>query len=267
MKNSIKDMVLNYLYMESISKKDEVSYYFNEIYNKKKKYYTINKDRILSRVKGSGSKLDEVMKFDCSFNDRGMITGTDEVGRGCIFGPVIAVTVMYNKIFPGEDPVFQFVNDSKKLDKRKRELIFFSALKADLDFSIGFSTVDYIERYNILNATVNAMRMSLKKYIKADSVNLIDGRFPIGIFDNSIMVIKGDCRSFAIGLASIMAKSIRDLLMTALSKIYPDYMIENNMGYGTVQHFKKIDENGYTELHRESFLKKHFQKQRQRMLI
>jgi len=261
-KNVISKVVERYLYQEKICRKTEIMESFSNMMEKEQDRYKLPDLKLKSSKEGLKSKLD----FDRSFSSGGIITGTDEVGRGCLFGPVFTATVKYNPCSDAIHSVLALVDDSKKLTADMRKSILFHTLENNIVFSLGFSTVDYIERNNILSATVNAVRMSLAG-IGNDAYHLIDGKFPVYFGSNAQAVTKGDSQSFAIGLASIIAKAVRDYLIIALSDFYPGYCLEKNMGYGTNLHYSGIDSHGPTELHRLSFLKGYFLRKKQGSLI
>lgn len=179
------------------------------------------------------------------------ICGVDEAGRGPLAGPVCAAAVILpeNKIIDG-------VNDSKKLSEKKRELLFEVIKKEAVAFNIAFSTVEEIEEYNILNATMLAMKRAVEGLeIKADYA-IIDGNKTPNLEIPCESIVKGDANSMSIASASILAKVSRDRLCYEYAKKYPHYMFEKHKGYGTKLHTEKIREYGPCEIHRMSFLTK-----------
>lgn len=193
--------------------------------------------------------------FDNHFNKK--IIGVDEVGRGPLAGPVVAAACHFtrsnNKIIK-----LKLFNDSKKLSKEKRERCFKHILelkkKSLIKFNIGISTVKEIDLYNILNATLLAMKRAIQKTYVNKSLILIDGNVKPTIRGRDCQtVIKGDQKSISIAAASIIAKIYRDNIMTKLSNNFPYYGWDKNMGYGTSQHKNAINLIGYSEQHRKSF--------------
>lgn len=179
------------------------------------------------------------------------ICGVDEAGRGPLAGPVCAAAVILpeNKIIDG-------VNDSKKLSEKKRELLFDVIKNEAVAYSIAFSTVEEIEEYNILNATMLAMKRAVEGLeVKADYA-IIDGNKTPDLEILCESIVKGDANSMSIAAASILAKVSRDRLCFEYSKKYPEYMFEKHKGYGTKLHIDKIKEYGPCEIHRMSFLTK-----------
>jgi ribonuclease HII len=176
------------------------------------------------------------------------IAGVDEAGRGPLAGPVVAAAV----IFPKEVSIAG-VNDSKKCAAKKRDELF--ELIMDQALCIGIGIVDHVEidRINILQATILAMRIALDKLnIQPDQV-LVDGnsfKHDTLRFQN---IIGGDAKSFTIAAASIIAKVTRDRIMNEMDINYPQYGFAKHKGYGTRQHVDAIRLHGLCEIHRRSF--------------
>ena len=175
------------------------------------------------------------------------IIGVDEVGRGCLAGPVFAAAIKLDqKNFP------EGINDSKKLNKPKR-LEIFKALIKKCEYSVGISSVKEIEELNILQSSLLAMNRALKKINIKNHVILVDGNFSPDKDKNIRTVIKGDQKCISIAAASIIAKVSRDLFMEELSLKFPNYNWEKNCGYGTKKHLEAIKKFGITEHHRKTF--------------
>jgi len=182
--------------------------------------------------------------------------GIDEVGRGAVFGPVFSAVVVLNqknKFILKKSGI----TDSKKLTAKKRKSLLQKILLLSSDYGIGQSSVREIDKLGIRFATELSMIRALKKLKKKPSELIIDGPLLLrpwnGIQKN---IISGDSKFTAIASASIVAKVSRDNLMERLDKKYSGYLIFKNKGYGTRDHFALIKENGITNLHRKSFLKK-----------
>ncbi len=185
-----------------------------------------------------------------------LVCGVDEAGRGPLAGPVCAAAV----ILP-ENLVIEGLNDSKKLSDKKREALYEIITEKAVSYSIAFGSVEEIEKYNILNATFMAMTRAVEGLNITPDYALIDGnRMPTGLNIHAETVIKGDSLSFSIAAASIIAKVTRDRLMLEYDKKYPVYGFGKHMGYGTKYHTDKILEFGPSEIHRPSFLKKLYEK-------
>lgn len=177
------------------------------------------------------------------------ICGVDEAGRGPLAGPVCAAAVILpeNKIIDG-------VNDSKKLSEKKREILFDIIKKEAISYSIAFSSVEEIEKFNILNATMLAMKRAVERLnVKADYA-IIDGNKTPDLKIPCKSIVKGDANSISIAAASILAKVSRDRLCYEYAEKYPQYMFDKHKGYGTKLHMEKIKEYGPCEIHRISFL-------------
>jgi ribonuclease HII len=182
--------------------------------------------------------------------------GLDEVGKGAVFGPVFSAVVVLTE--KNKRMLKKFgVIDSKKLTPKKRKLLLPKILMLSSDHGIGQSSAREIDKLGIRVATELSMIRALKKLKKEPSELKIDGPLLLrpwkGIQKN---VVFGDSKFTAIASASIVAKVSRDNLMERLEKKYPGYLISKNKGYGTKEHFSNIKENGITNLHRKSFLKK-----------
>mgnify|MGYP001317198673 CR=1 FL=1 len=182
--------------------------------------------------------------------------GIDEVGRGAVFGPVFSAVVVLNEKYKSILKKFG-VTDSKKLTPKKRKLLFPKILLLSSDYGIGQSSAREIDKLGIRVATELSMVRALKKLKEKPSEIIIDGPLFLrpwnGIQKN---IIRGDSKFTSIASASIVAKVSRDLLMERLEKKYSGYLIFKNKGYGTKEHLSIIQENGTTNLHRKSFLKK-----------
>ena len=185
------------------------------------------------------------------------IIGTDEAGRGPGAGSVFASAVCF---FENTDrELFKKLNDSKKLSSKTREELF-EIIKANSYYSIKEGTVEEIEKYNILQTSLNTMKKAVVDVIcqiKTDkNLVLIDGNKLIKNFEYpQEFIIKGDSKSASIAAASILAKVTRDRYMDELDKIYPNYDWKRNKGYLTKKHIEAIKKYGITKFHRPSFLK------------
>ena len=176
------------------------------------------------------------------------IAGVDEVGRGCIAGPVTAAAVILK---PQKIP--SGLNDSKKLNLKNREKIF-QSIQDTCAFCVAHSSVEEIDRINILQASLLSMKRAIFGLrIKPDFV-LIDGnKNPEGLEINFETIIKGDSKSLSIAAASIVAKITRDRIMSRLDKEFPGYNWSQNAGYPTKMHKSAILDIGITPYHRRSF--------------
>ncbi|MBQ3691787.1 MAG: ribonuclease HII [Clostridia bacterium] len=179
------------------------------------------------------------------------ICGVDEAGRGPLAGPVCAAAVILPK-----GQVIEGVNDSKKLSEKKREQLFDVIKEKSVAYSIGWASVEEIEEINILNAAMLAMKRAVEGLsVKADFA-YIDGNKTPSLDIPCEAIVKGDANSMSIAAASILAKVSRDRLMIEYAKQYPEYGFEKHKGYGTKVHNEAILKYGACPIHRESFLKK-----------
>ena len=176
------------------------------------------------------------------------IAGVDEVGRGCIAGPVTAAAVILN---PQKIP--SGLNDSKKVNFKNREKIF-QSIQDTCTFCVAHSSVEEIDQINILQASLLSMKRAiLGLSIKPDFV-LIDGnKSPGDLESESETIVKGDSKSLSIAAASIVAKVTRDRFMSRLDKEFPGYDWSQNAGYPTKLHKSAILNIGITPYHRRSF--------------
>ena len=176
------------------------------------------------------------------------IAGVDEVGRGCLAGPVFSAAVILNEKINKKD-----IKDSKKISFKKRILLS-EYIKKNSIFAIGRATVDEIDKINILNASLLSMQRALDKLKLKPSIVYIDGPFaPKGIKIKYKTFIRGDEKIISIAAASIVAKVSRDLFMIKLAEKYPKYNWHKNFGYGTTDHLNGLKKYGVTKHHRKKF--------------
>jgi ribonuclease HII len=179
--------------------------------------------------------------------------GVDEVGRGCLFGPVVAAAV----ILPREaeaDLAAAGVTDSKKLSAMQRETLAKQIREAAIAHQIGIASVKEIDRLNILQASLLAMHRAIGRLSVTPDFCLVDGNQKIPhLLIPQQTIVKGDEKSLAIAAASILAKVWRDRLMMRLGDRYPGYDIATNKGYGTPKHRAGLHALGVTLQHRLSF--------------
>ena len=203
---------------------------------------------------------EQLFDFDENFNK--LIIGTDEAGRGPGAGGVFASAVCFEKVTPALIKDLEILNDSKKLNSKKRESIY-DVIKNNTLNKIVCIEVEEIEKINILNASLKAMKLACESLIKSsENLVLVDGNKLIRDFQYpQKFVIKGDSKSASIAAASILAKVSRDRYMERLHEEFPMYNWDKNAGYLTREHLEAIDKYGLCKYHRPSFLRKHFEKQ------
>ena len=182
-----------------------------------------------------------------------LIAGVDEVGRGALFGSVVAATVVL-PCSAVQRLIDLGVKDSKKLSSPKRQALIKPIKEVVTDWQISYATAAEIDELNILQASLLAMKRCLISLEIAPDICLVDGKFSIPNLDvPQETVIKGDLRSPIIAAASILAKEWRDELIIGLAEQYPEYDLANNKGYPTAKHLAAIKEYGITPEHRCSF--------------
>ena len=188
-------------------------------------------------------------QFHCQGYSR--VAGLDEVGRGCLAGPVAAGAVVLPPC-PSPD-LSEVVRDSKQLSARQRESAYEVIAKSALDRSVGWTTPAEIDRIGIVPSVRLAMRRALSQLRPAADGLLIDALTLPAVNLPQKSIIRGDSKSLSIAAASIVAKVERDRLMSKLSEEYPDYGFESHKGYGTQRHMAAIRKLGPCTLHRMSF--------------
>ena len=176
------------------------------------------------------------------------MAGVDEVGRGCLAGPVFAAAVILNNDINTQD-----IKDSKKIPFQKRILLS-EYIKKNSTYAVGTASVEEINRINILNASLLSMKRALNKLKLKPSIAYIDGLFaPKNLKIKCKTFIKGDEKIIPIAAASIVAKATRDLFMIKLGKKFPKYRLNKNFGYGTSEHLNGLKKYGVTKHHRKKF--------------
>ena len=176
------------------------------------------------------------------------IAGVDEVGRGCLAGPVFAAAVILNKSINIKN-----IKDSKKIPFKKRILLS-KYIKKNSIYAVGTASVKEINKINILNASLLSMQRALDKLKLKPSIVYIDGLFaPKGLKIKHKTFVKGDEKITCISAASIIAKATRDLFMIRLGQKFPKYKWNKNFGYGTAEHLNGIRKCGVTKHHRKNF--------------
>lgn len=190
------------------------------------------------------------LRFEKKLWQRGIraVAGVDEAGVGPLAGPVVAAAVIFPK-----DMVIDGVDDSKKLTGKKRDELYLQITGSALCYGVGIVEPVVIDRINILQASILAMKKAIQELRVMPEFVIADGR----AFSHETLkfrnIIDGDARSFTIGAASIIAKVTRDRLMLQYHEQFPDYGFDQHKGYGTRQHLAAIRQHGLCEIHRKSF--------------
>ena len=185
-----------------------------------------------------------------------LIAGVDEVGKGCLFGPVFAGAVILSK----ENEKYllsQGLKDSKKLSPGKRHNLVPLIKTNSIAWAIGQASAKEIDRIGIREATEKAMLRALEKFPSAPNLIIVDGNLPLRLWPGEQKTqVRGESYFASIAAASVIAKETRDELIKRLALKYCDYGLEKNKGYGTDIHRINLIKAGATKLHRKSFLNK-----------
>lgn len=196
-------------------------------------------------------------------NKYSLIAGVDEVGRGCLAGPVVAASV----VLPSDHSFLVGLNDSKKMSELQREKLNYEILKNVDNIAIGVVFNDVVDVVNILNATFIAMAKSVITLPQFADFLLIDGNrfkpiFPEVSHIPYQTIVKGDAKSLSIAAASVVAKVARDSFMVHIAeRMYPEYQFAKHKGYATKLHLEMLEKYGPSPIHRKTFLKKFFARQ------
>ncbi|RRJ15614.1 ribonuclease HII [Lachnoanaerobaculum orale] len=194
-------------------------------------------------------RLEGMREFENKYSDLGAVAGIDEAGRGPLAGPVVAAAVILPK-----DIFLPFLNDSKKVTEKRRDVLFDQIKQEALAYGIGIASNALIDEINILQATYEAMREAISKLNKTPDILLVDAVHIPDINIKQVGIVKGDAKSVNIAAASILAKVTRDRLMLEYDKIYPEYGFASNKGYGTAKHIEALKAYGACDIHRRSFI-------------
>lgn len=195
------------------------------------------------------NRLEGMKEFENKYNNFTYIAGIDEAGRGPLAGPVVAAAVIL-----GEDTFLPYLNDSKKVTEKRRELLFDEIKQTAIDYGIGIVSNTLIDEINILQATYTAMREAIGSLEKTPDILLVDALHIPETDIKQVGIVKGDTKSVNIAAASILAKVTRDRIMREYDKIYPKYGFASNKGYGTKAHIKALKEIGPCDIHRRTFI-------------
>ena len=191
-----------------------------------------------------------MLSYEREYESQGLICGIDEVGRGPLAGPVVAGAVILPK-----DCQILYLNDSKKLTARRRELLYDEIMEKAVAVGIGVISQEVIDEINILQATYEAMRQAVGNLSVRPDVLLNDAVTIPGLSQLQVPIIKGDAKSLSIAAASVVAKVTRDRMMEVLDEKYPEYHFASNKGYGSAAHMAALREYGPCPLHRRTFIR------------
>ena len=202
------------------------------------------------KLKAERERLEGMRVYERRYRERGTLCGIDEVGRGPLAGPVVAGA----EILP-EDCEILYLNDSKKLSEKKRELLYDEIMEKAIAVGIGAVSPERIDEINILQATYEAMRIAISRLSVRPDLLLNDAVTIPQVDIPQVPIIKGDAKSVSIAAASIIAKVTRDRMMVQYEDLYPGYEFASNKGYGSARHIAALKEIGPCPIHRRSFIK------------
>ena len=204
-------------------------------------------------MKASETPMHDPWELENQLYDQGYqaVCGVDEAGAGPLAGPVYAAAVILPRGL-----TLPYLNDSKKVTPRRREILFDQIREQAIAYAIAWADEKEIDAINILNARMLAMDRAIKMLNPAADFALIDGNRNQGIELQNEMVVHGDARSASIAAASILAKVSRDRFMVELAEQYPQYAFEKHKGYPTKLHYQLLRQYGPSPVHRKTFLKK-----------
>jgi len=193
---------------------------------------------------------DDIHQFELRARRRGFdaIAGVDEAGRGPLAGPVVAAAVILPSGYTNGE-----IRDSKKLTPRKRESLYTAIRNDAISVGLGVIEASVIDRINILQATLSAMKVAVSNLSPQPDYILIDGINTIHTSLPQETIIRGDSLSISVAAASIIAKVSRDHIMDRYHVLYPQYNFLKNKGYGTEEHREAVKEYGRCKIHRRSF--------------
>lgn len=198
----------------------------------------------------------ELFDYDAELRkDYPIICGVDEAGRGPLAGDVYAAAVILSN-----DVLIDYLNDSKKISESRREKLYDEIIEKADAHCIATASVKEIDKINILQAAMLAMKRAVEGLGVAPDLALIDGNKLPDINCEARYVIKGDATSASISAASILAKVARDRYMRKIAEQYPQYGFDKHKGYGTKLHYEMLEKYGVSDIHRKTFLKKFYEK-------
>ena len=203
----------------------------------------------LDALEKERERLMAMHQYEEQYKECQAICGIDEAGRGPLAGPVVAAAVILPK-----DCEILYLNDSKQLSAKKRELLYDEIMEKAVSVGVGYATPQRIDEINILQATYEAMRQAVSKLAVMPQLLLNDAVTIPGIEIPQVPIIKGDAKSASIAAASIVAKVTRDRLMVEYDKTMPEYGFASNKGYGSAEHIAALQKYGPTPIHRASFI-------------
>ena len=203
------------------------------------------------KLEAEKARVEQMCEYEKEYGVYSYICGIDEAGRGPLAGPVVAAAA----VLPKDCQIF-YLNDSKKLSEKKRDLLFDEIKEKAVAYGIGIVSPQVIDEINILQATYEAMRQAISQLNVIPEILLNDAVTIPGVDIMQVPIVKGDAKSVSIAAASILAKVTRDRMMMEYDQIYPEYGFAKHKGYGTAAHIAALKEYGPCPIHRRTFIKK-----------
>ena len=195
-------------------------------------------------------RIQGMLVYEREYGPYGILCGIDEVGRGPLAGPVVAGAVILPK-----DCQILYLNDSKKLTARRRELLYDEIMEKAVSVGIGVVSQEVIDDINILQATYEAMRQAVGKLSVCPDILLNDAVTIPGLPQKQVPIIKGDAKSLSIAAVSVVEKVTSDRMMETLDTKYQEYGFASNKGYGSKAHMDALREYGPCPIHRRTFIR------------
>ena len=195
-------------------------------------------------------RLEGMLEYEREYGNCGVICGIDEAGRGPLAGPVVAGAV----ILPSDCKIL-YLNDSKKLTARRRELLYDEIMEKAVSVGVGVASHERIDEINILQATYEAMCEAIGKLQVMPQILLNDAVTIPQVTIPQVPIIKGDAKSLSIAAASVIAKVTRDRLMAEYDELMPEYGFAAHKGYGSSAHIAAVKKYGPSPIHRRTFIK------------
>ncbi len=202
------------------------------------------------RLQAELQRTHNMQRFEDEYSAYTHICGIDEAGRGPLCGPVVAGAV----ILPKHCDIL-FINDSKKLSEKMRDVLYDEISKGAVAWGVGIVSPERIDEINILQATYEAMRIAIDNLKVKPDILLNDAVTIPNVDIEQVPIVKGDAKSQSIAAASIMAKVTRDRIMQQYDELYPEYGFARHKGYGTKAHIEALKEFGPCPIHRRTFIK------------
>ena len=202
------------------------------------------------KLQAERERLEAMKTYERRYGERGRLCGIDEAGRGPLAGPVVAGAVILPK-----DCEILYLNDSKKLTEKRRELLYDEIMEKAVAVGVGVVGPERIDAVNILQATYEAMRMAVANLSVSPDL-LLNDAVTIPLMElPQVPIVKGDAKSVSIAAASVIAKVTRDRMMAEYDKMFPGYGFASHKGYGSAAHIAALKEIGPCAIHRRSFIR------------